>query len=111
MSVRPRSIAAAIADGSIGSKSAAGSAITSGSDETAEQIAGHPQAAASATGRPNPSSIDGITDSAAVWSRRTIRSSSMPPVNSTVSSHPASTAHSSHCSRTLGGTSATTDSR
>ena len=32
----------AIADGSDGSNSAAGSSITSGSDETAEQIAGHP---------------------------------------------------------------------
>jgi hypothetical protein len=86
-------IAAAMACGSCGSKHAAGSSSTSGSDDKFDAIAGTPHAAASSTGSPKPSSSEGITASDAPCRTATSSSSSSPPVNTTRSRMPASVAH------------------
>ena len=64
-SVSAHSIARAISPTSLALKSASSQSITSGSDELFEQMVTQPQAAASATGKPKPSSSDGMTDNRA----------------------------------------------
>ena len=93
-------MASAIERSSCGSKHDDGSSSTSGSDVRFDEMVGTPQAAASRTGRPTPSSTDGITDSDAPWSTATSSSSSSAPVKTTRSPTPASRAHDSQRRRT-----------
>ena len=103
LSVKAHSIARAISRTSLASNNASSQSITSGSDELFEQIVMQPHAAASATGKPKPSSSDGITDSRAAWYSATISSSVTVSVKTTSCSvSPIESATSRQRARTTG---------